>query len=43
MMRGLIHVCRKEKAFHRLKRDFAFRRLENGRKGLIWELRWGEV
>ena len=31
-MSGLIHVCRKEKAFHRLKRDFAFRRLEAGRE-----------
>ena len=31
-MRGLIHVCRKEKVFHRLKIDFAFRRLEAGRE-----------
>ena len=32
-MRGLSHVCRKEMAFQRLKRDLAFRLLENGRKG----------
>lgn len=35
MMRGLIHVCRKEKAFHRRRIDFAFLRLEKGREDLV--------
>jgi len=38
-MSGFIHVWRKEMAFQRLKRDLAFRRFENGRKGLDGELR----
>lgn len=41
-IRGLIHVCRKEKAFQRLRRLFAFRRFEKGRKGLFWGFRWSE-
>ena len=37
-MRGLSHVWRKEKAFHRRKRVFAFRRLEKGRKARACEV-----
>ena len=34
-MNGLIHVCRKEKAFHRRRIDLAFRRLEKGREVFV--------
>lgn len=40
-IKGMSHVCRKDNAFHRLNKLFAFRRLEKGRKGFcVWEFRW---